>query len=97
MAASDLASPLDGLSLRDVRATSPLQDVTTTSVNALKAFSEGNRTTAFEDQHDALPYYTRAIALDSTFAVAYMRIARILAKAQPCRGGFPALIFIPVV
>ena len=69
-----------GESLRDVRATPPLEDVTTTSIEALKAFSEGKRIVGVRDQRDAIPFFTRATILDSTFATAYQQIARVLAN-----------------
>ncbi len=53
----------------------PLQDVTTSSLEALQAYSQGQRSmNTFHDGFKAIAFYQRAIALDSNFAMAYARI-----------------------
>jgi eukaryotic-like serine/threonine-protein kinase len=49
----------------------PLSQVTTSSLEALEAFSQGIRFSYSVDQDAALPYYLRAIQLDPNFARAY--------------------------
>jgi tetratricopeptide (TPR) repeat protein len=49
----------------------PLVEVTTPSLEALKAFSQGHRILLGKGEAAALPYHLRAIELDPRFAVAY--------------------------
>jgi eukaryotic-like serine/threonine-protein kinase len=49
----------------------PLSQVTTSSLEALEAFSQGIRFSYSSEQDSALPYYLRAIQLDPNFARAY--------------------------
>jgi class 3 adenylate cyclase/tetratricopeptide (TPR) repeat protein len=53
----------------------PLADATTPSLEALKAFSLGQRTRATKGATTALPFYKRAIELDPHFAEAYRTLA----------------------
>jgi predicted Zn-dependent protease len=48
----------------------PLEQATTSSLDALKAFSEGHRIQTHSDT-DAIPFFQRAIELDQNFALAY--------------------------
>ena len=50
----------------------PLNEATTSSLEALKAFSLGRKTIWEEGSAAALPFYLRAIDLDPNFAGAYM-------------------------
>jgi serine/threonine-protein kinase len=53
-----------------------LRPVTTSSLEALIAYTEGDRLRYNAlDPRAAIPYYERAIQLDSTFAMAYSRLA----------------------
>jgi DNA-binding winged helix-turn-helix (wHTH) protein/tetratricopeptide (TPR) repeat protein len=53
----------------------PLEDVTTPSLEALQAYSLGQRTLSMQnDGFKALAFYQRAVALDPNFASAYARI-----------------------
>lgn len=53
----------------------PLQNVTTSSLEALQAYSLGNRAVNTEgDGVKAVPLYQRAIALDPNFAMAYVQL-----------------------
>ena len=67
-----------GESLRTVRGTRPLAQVTTSSLDALRLYTQGDR----ESWADAIPYYEQAIALDSTFAMAYRQLRRCLVNLQ---------------
>ncbi|HEY2470526.1 MAG TPA: hypothetical protein VGI45_22210 [Terracidiphilus sp.] len=57
----------------------PLQDATTTSLEALKAFSEGLKVLSVSGDAAAIPFYKHAIELDPNFALpyAYLGIAHI--------------------
>jgi serine/threonine protein kinase/tetratricopeptide (TPR) repeat protein len=46
-------------------------EVTTPSLDALKAYSEGSRTARRTGDADGIPFYKRAIELDPNFAIAY--------------------------
>jgi hypothetical protein len=61
-----------GESLSAVRKfNTPLEQATTPSLDALKAFSSGRRVWFAEGEPGAIPFYKRAIALDPHFALAY--------------------------
>jgi eukaryotic-like serine/threonine-protein kinase len=49
----------------------PVEQATTPSLEALKAYSMGVRTKKEKGDADAIPFYRRAIELDPNFAVAY--------------------------
>jgi eukaryotic-like serine/threonine-protein kinase len=49
----------------------PLDQATTSSLEALKAFTEGRRMSREKGEPAALPYYKRALELDPNFARAY--------------------------
>jgi eukaryotic-like serine/threonine-protein kinase len=53
----------------------PLEQVTTSSLEALKAFASGEDYRARGAEADSIPYYKRAIELDPDFALAYDRLA----------------------
>jgi serine/threonine protein kinase len=53
----------------------PLADATTPSLEALKAYSPGNRTRFAKGNTAALPFYKRAVELDPNFASAYLTLA----------------------
>jgi eukaryotic-like serine/threonine-protein kinase len=52
----------------------PLEQATTTSLEALKAYSIGERAYREKDTAAALPYHQRAIQLDPNFAVGYLAV-----------------------
>jgi eukaryotic-like serine/threonine-protein kinase len=52
----------------------PLQQATTSSLEALKAFSLGRKAEDEKGSTAALPYYQRAIRLDPTFAMGYSAV-----------------------
>ena len=74
-AAISLRSQL-GESLRSVeKYATPLKEATTPSLEALKAYSLGLKTSRMKGDTAALPFYKRALELDPNFAVAYTAIA----------------------
>jgi tetratricopeptide (TPR) repeat protein len=56
---------------------SPVEEVTTPSLEALKAYSVGARTFWTKGNTAALPFYKRAVELDPNFAMAYNAISGI--------------------
>ena len=55
----------------------PLEEATTSSLEALKSFSLGDAKHATSDEFEAIPLYKRAIELDPNFAMAYARLSVI--------------------
>jgi len=59
----------------------PIQDVTTSSLEALKAFSLGNAEFEKEREIESLPFYRRAVELDPNFAWVYARMGVIYSNS----------------
>jgi tetratricopeptide (TPR) repeat protein len=74
-----------GESLRSIRATEPLDRVTTGSPKALRTFSLGLRALNQGDASRAMKLMDEAIAADSQFAMAYRKLAVILSNAAEQR------------
>ncbi len=55
----------------------PIEQATTSSLEALKAFTQGNETWLKGHGREAIPFYKRAIEIDPNFALAYARLAVI--------------------
>jgi len=55
----------------------PLEEATTPSLEALKAFSLGVKTFNAKGQANALPFYKRAVELDPNFAMAYAAMSAV--------------------
>ncbi len=73
-AASDLREKL-GESLASIQKfDKPLEQVTTGSLEALKAFTLGEQQHTNEEDLASIPYYERAIELDPNFAIAYAKL-----------------------
>ncbi|MCU0633512.1 MAG: protein kinase [Gemmatimonadaceae bacterium] len=73
-----------GESLADVRATPPLERITTSSLAALRYYAEADRVAGLQGGDEAIPLYDRAIAADSQFAMAWRRKGVILTNpGQP--------------
>ena len=53
----------------------PLQEATTSSLEALKSYTVGDQKHALGDDLNAAPFYKHAIELDPNFAMAYARLA----------------------
>ncbi len=69
-----------GESLRVIKQGAPLEDVTTTSLEALRKFTEADAAFDSGDESTALALLNEAVALDSTFAMAYRKIAVTLSN-----------------
>jgi serine/threonine protein kinase/tetratricopeptide (TPR) repeat protein len=63
----------------------PLEQATTSSLKALKAFTEGRRVKYLKGDFDAIPYLERAIELDTNFALAYVSLATSYANTNQTR------------
>jgi serine/threonine protein kinase/tetratricopeptide (TPR) repeat protein len=80
-----LGESLSSIKKHDV----PIEQATTSSLEALKAYAMGNEERAKGKQQESLNFYKRAIELDPNFAMAYARIAVFhgnrgeLEEAQP--------------
>ena len=71
-----------GESLRAVQASAPLEEVTTTSLEALRKFSEGARYhDVLADWPNAIAKFREAVALDSNFAMAWRKLGAALGNA----------------
>jgi eukaryotic-like serine/threonine-protein kinase len=55
----------------------PLEEATTSSLAALKAFSDGEETRDKRGDEEALPFYQHAVELDPNFALAYARLGAL--------------------
>jgi tetratricopeptide (TPR) repeat protein len=69
-----------GESLVTVRATEPLENVTTASLDALRLYTEAERLAEQSQQERAADKLRQAIAIDSTFGMAYRKLAVILSN-----------------
>ncbi len=67
-----------GESLRSIRRSEPLERVTTGSMRALRVFSRGLRASNQGDDPRAVQLLEEAVAIDTTFAMAYRKLAIIL-------------------
>lgn len=71
-----------GESLKSVQTSPPLDQVTTSSYDALKAYTEGAH--AFDIEHDftkSIPLLRRAVAIDTGFATAWRKLAAALGNS----------------
>ena len=55
----------------------PIEEATTPSLDALKAYAEGTQRRAAGRETDGIPFFERAIALDSRFALAYTTLSSV--------------------
>ena len=72
-----------GESLRSVQASPPLAQVTTSSYEALRAYTDGAR--AFDAEHDfqkAIPLLRQAVTIDTGFATAWRKLGTAYANAD---------------
>jgi eukaryotic-like serine/threonine-protein kinase len=53
----------------------PIEQATTSSLEALKAFSQGNDLRQKGQDREAVPFYKRAVEVDPNFAMAYARLS----------------------
>jgi serine/threonine-protein kinase len=70
-----------GESLRTIRSSDPLEQVTTRSLEALRKYSQGVRASDAVDMARAVALLQEAIALDTTFAMAYRKLAVVLSNS----------------
>jgi tetratricopeptide (TPR) repeat protein len=94
--AGDLIPAVDGLSgrlrerigesLRSVRADPPLDRVTTTSLEALRLYAQATDMSNRNDYRRAVALLKEAVALDSTFAMAWRRMGAFMATNQQLAG-----------
>jgi tetratricopeptide (TPR) repeat protein len=56
---------------------SRIEEATTKSLEALKAYSQGIRTRRMTSDFDSVPFFRRAIELDPEFALAYARLGTV--------------------
>src|SRR5213079_1706019 len=70
-----------GESLKTIRTSDPLEQVTTGSLEALRKYSQGVRASDAGDMARAAPLLEQAIALDTTFAMAYRKLAVVLSNS----------------
>ncbi len=55
----------------------PLEEATTSSLEALKAFTLGDERHSAGDDMASIPFYKRAVELDTNFAMAYARLGTV--------------------
>jgi len=70
------------------RADTPLEQATTSSLEALKAYSQGRKLHVAGDDAAAVPFHKYAIELDPHFAIAYLDLSFALGnsnQAEPAR------------
>src|SRR5256886_1290836 len=70
-----------GESLRSIRASEPLEQVTTRSLEALRKYSQGVPASDAADMVRAVTLLEEAIALDTTFAMAHRKLAVVLSNS----------------
>lgn len=59
-----------------------IEEATTRSLEALKAYSQGLRTRRTNGDFDSVPFFRRAIDLDPEFALAYARLGTVYSNLQ---------------
>jgi serine/threonine protein kinase/tetratricopeptide (TPR) repeat protein len=55
----------------------PIEEATTSSLEALKAYSLGNQARATQGEESALPFFKQAVSLDPNFAIAYATLGQV--------------------
>jgi serine/threonine protein kinase/predicted Zn-dependent protease len=63
----------------------PVEEATTPSLEALKAYSLGRKTELAKGETASLPFYKRAVELDPNFAMAYRSIASVYGSLNELR------------
>jgi tetratricopeptide (TPR) repeat protein len=74
-----------GESLRTIRASEPLEQVTTASLDALQHYSIGSRVFVTGDMEGAVDHLRQAVAIDSQFAMAWRKMASALGNLNAPR------------
>ncbi|HEX5004080.1 MAG TPA: protein kinase [Gemmatimonadales bacterium] len=75
-----------GESLGNIRAGDRLEQVTTSSFEALRLYTEATDKHSHGDSEGAVPLLRQAVAVDSTFAMAWRKLAVVLPQALPGSG-----------
>ncbi len=70
-----------GESLRTIRAGDPLEQVTTSSMEALRLYSQGVQAANVNDNQQATALLRQAVAVDSGFAMAWRKLAVVISNA----------------
>ncbi len=79
-AAEDIRRKL-GESLASIQKfNTPIQEATTSSLEALKAYGLGNQARATQGEEPALPFFKQAVSLDPNFAIAYATLGQVEAN-----------------
>jgi serine/threonine protein kinase len=68
----------------------PVEQATTSSLEALKAYSVGLEQHSKGKYLDAIPFYKRAVELDPNFAIAYARLASVYSNTRQYELSRPA-------
>ena len=71
-----------GESYRSLRDTRPLEDVTTASLEALRLYTRGSQVELAGDMVQAADYYRQATAVDTSFAMAFRKLAVMLQNTR---------------
>jgi eukaryotic-like serine/threonine-protein kinase len=79
-----------GESLRTIRANEPLEAVTTSSLEALRLYTEGARASDRGESDRAVTLLRQAIALDSGFAMAWRKLAVAVSNARGSQAEYVA-------
>jgi serine/threonine protein kinase/tetratricopeptide (TPR) repeat protein len=76
-AAEDIRRKL-GESLASIQKfNTPIEEATTSSLEALKAYSLGTQTRATQGEEPAAPFFKQAVTLDPNFAIAYATLGQV--------------------
>jgi tetratricopeptide (TPR) repeat protein len=70
-----------GESLRSIRSNEPLDEVTTSSLEALRLYTEGVQAANASDNERAADLLRQAVAIDSGFAMAWRKLAVVLSNS----------------
>ena len=76
-AAKDIRGPLGETVSSIEKFSAPVEQATTSSLEALKAYSMGDEKRAREGDLVSMPFYKRAVELDPNFAMAYARLGAV--------------------
>jgi serine/threonine protein kinase/tetratricopeptide (TPR) repeat protein len=69
----------------------PLQEVTTASLEALKAYTDGKRIFDRDGNTESIPFFKRAVELDPDFAIAYTYLGIAYSNSGQTNAGFESL------
>lgn len=79
-AAKEIRGPLGETVSSIEKFNAPVDQATTSSLEALKAYSMGDEKRSREGDLESMPFYKRAIELDPNFAMAYARLGAVHAN-----------------